>query len=92
MTINRANFLAASSVILSLWVISAPAALAQNAGSSDAASQTTQSKGTIGKDAMSKGAMGHDAMSKGAMSHDAMSKDAMSHDDAMGKGSDQTTK
>jgi len=97
MTINRAHFLAASGVILSLWVISTPAAFAQNAGAPDGTSQATESKDTMGKDAMShdatsRGAMSHDAMSKDAMSRDAMSKDAMSHDGAMGKGSDQTTR
>jgi pentapeptide MXKDX repeat protein len=77
MTISRTNLLAASGVMLSLWITSAPVAFAQNAGAPDAGSQTTDSKGTVSHD---------------AMSHDAMSKGAMSHDDAMGKGSDQTTK
>jgi hypothetical protein len=50
MTISRANLLAASGVILSLWVSSAPVALAQNAGAPDAVSQATDSKGTRCKD------------------------------------------
>jgi pentapeptide MXKDX repeat protein len=79
MTIRTRITLGMSAVALSLSLVLAPAAFAQDKMGKDDAMK----KDTMSKDSMKKDSMSNDSMSKG--SKDSMSKDGMKKDDGMMK-------
>jgi len=80
MAISNRISLGVTAAVLSLGLVLAPAAFAQ-----DKMSKDTMSKDGMKKDAMEKDGMKKDAMEKDGMKKDAMGKDGMKKDDGMMK-------